>query len=80
MGLWQELDHFQDLVWKCSIDGEKYKTTTDKERLFEFLYGLNKDLDEVRAEILGFKPFPEIKEAFAGSQARRSSQETGDAW
>ena len=65
MGLWQELDHFQDLVWKCSIDGEKYKTTTDKERLFEFLYELNKDLDEVRKEILGFKPFPEIKEAFA---------------
>lgn len=37
----------------------------DKERVFDFLYGLNKDFDEVRGRVLGFKPFPEVKEAFA---------------
>ena len=37
----------------------------DKERVFDFLLGLNKELDEVRGCVLGFKPFPEIKEAFA---------------
>lgn len=37
----------------------------DKKRVFDFLYGLNKDLDEVRGRVLGFMPFPKVKEAFA---------------
>ena len=36
----------------------------DKERLFDFLYGLNKELDEVRGRILGKNPLPSIREAF----------------
>ena len=72
MGLSQELDLFQDLDWKCSINSEKNKKMMDKERVFDFLYGLNKDLDEVRGRVLGFKPFPEIKEAFAEVQREES--------
>lgn len=43
----------------------EYKKMMDKERVFDFLYGLNKDFDEIRGRVLGFKPFPEVKEAFA---------------
>ncbi|RVW15739.1 hypothetical protein CK203_075347 [Vitis vinifera] len=32
-------------------------------RVFKFLFGLNKNLDEVRAPILGTKPLPSIQEA-----------------
>ena len=35
----------------------------NKERVFDFLYGLNKDLDEIRGRVLGFKPFPNLKKA-----------------
>lgn len=37
----------------------------EKERVFDFLQGLNKDLDEVRGRILGKDPLSSIKEAFA---------------
>lgn len=36
----------------------------EKESVFDFLHGLNKDLDEVRGHLFGTKPFPSIKEAF----------------
>ena len=41
----------------------------EKKRLYKFLIGLNKNLDEVRGKILGTKPLPTIREAF--SKVRR---------
>ena len=43
--------------------------------MFEFLYGLNKDLGEVRGRFLGSKPFPEIKEAFAEVRREESKKQ-----
>lgn len=43
----------------------------DKERVFDFLYGLNKDFDEVRGRVLGFKPFPEVKGRLQWSDEKR---------
>ncbi|PON86229.1 LOW QUALITY PROTEIN: hypothetical protein TorRG33x02_179480 [Trema orientale] len=37
----------------------------ENERVFDFLHGMYKELDEVRGHVLGFKPFPGIREAFA---------------
>jgi len=37
----------------------------EKERVFDFLHGLNPNLDEVKGRLWGSKPFPSIKEAFA---------------
>lgn len=37
----------------------------EKERVFDFLQGLNSDLDEVRGGPHGAKPLPSIREAFA---------------
>ena len=36
----------------------------EKERVFDFLHGLNSDLDEIRGRLLGTKHFPSIREAF----------------
>ncbi|PON67215.1 hypothetical protein PanWU01x14_103900 [Parasponia andersonii] len=63
--LWQELDLFYEADWGELEDHVKFKTHLDKERLYEFLVGLNRDLDEVRGRILGRKPLPSIGEAFA---------------
>ena len=37
----------------------------EKEGVFEFLAGLNRELDEVRGRILSRSPFPSINDAFA---------------
>lgn len=43
----------------------RFKTYLDKERLYDFLAGLHRDLDEVRGRILDRRPLPTIGEAFA---------------
>ena len=43
----------------------RYKKLLDKERVHDFLVGLNRELDEVWGQILGLKPLPTIEEVFA---------------
>ena len=63
--LWQEIDLFYEIDWLCSTDSEKYKKMLEKECTFDFLQGLNPNLDEVRGRLLGIKPFPILRESFA---------------
>ena len=65
IGLWQESDLFDDNTRACPDCSVRYTKKLEKERLFAFLHGLNKDLDEVRGRILGTKPLPGIQDAFA---------------
>lgn len=66
---WQQLDVFETMDWECLRDASRYKRIIEKERVFKFLLGLDKSLDEVRGRILGTKPLPTIREAF--SEVRR---------
>ena len=59
------MDLFYEITWEYSEDGREYEKMIENERVFDFLHGLNSDLDEVRGILLGTKPFPSIKEAFA---------------
>jgi len=61
--LWQEMDLFYDISWECTKDGVKYSKMIEKERVFDFLHGLNSefDLDEVKGRLLGTKLFPSIR-------------------
>ncbi|KAA8525055.1 hypothetical protein F0562_007081 [Nyssa sinensis] len=61
----QQLDMFDKCDWKCPEDGIKYRKIIEKKRLYKFLLGLNKDLDEVRGRITGLKPLPSVREAFS---------------
>ncbi|EOY17116.1 Cysteine-rich RLK (RECEPTOR-like protein kinase) 8 [Theobroma cacao] len=63
--LWQEMDMFYETNWHCHEDSLKYKQMLEKERVFDFLHGLSKELDEVRGRLLGTKPFQNIREAYA---------------
>uniref|UniRef100_A0A1S8ADA3 Uncharacterized protein n=1 Tax=Citrus limon TaxID=2708 RepID=A0A1S8ADA3_CITLI len=69
MAVWQELDLFEDEQWENSNDSARYKEKVERGRVFVFLAGLNKELDEVRGRILGKKPLPTIREVF--SEVRR---------
>ena len=53
--LWQELDLFNECEWSCIDDGARYKKLVDKDRIYDFMAGLNKELDDVRGRILGTK-------------------------
>lgn len=66
---WQQLDTYEDMEWKCPEDSKKYNKLVEKDRVYQFLLGLNKNLDEVRGRILGTKPLPSIREVF--SEVRR---------
>ena len=61
---WRQLDMFEEHHWKCNNDALFYKKIVEQKRLYKFLIGLNKNLDEVRGRILSKQPFPGLREAF----------------
>lgn len=68
MILWQELDLFEMDEWESSKDNTQYGEKK-KSRVFVFLDGLDKELEEVRYRILCRNPLPNIREVF--SEVRR---------
>ena len=62
--LWRQLDTFEVHNWTCVTDGLLYKKIIEGKRVFKFLLGLNKNLDEIRGRIMGVKPLPSLREAF----------------
>ncbi|KAI4297595.1 hypothetical protein L6164_037480 [Bauhinia variegata] len=69
------LSHEHDLMateeWTCACDAATYKGKIEKERVFQFLAGLNKSLDDVRSRILSRIPLPSTREVF--SEVRREA-------
>ena len=73
VGLWHEMDMFYAITWESPTDSTQYNKMIERERIFDFLYGLNPDLDEVRGRILGTKPLLSLKEVF--SEERKTTKE-----
>ncbi|RVX11333.1 hypothetical protein CK203_019636 [Vitis vinifera] len=48
----------------AASDAMIYRKMIEKERVYDFLSCLNKDLDEVQGRFVGMKPLPSIEEAF----------------
>jgi len=66
------LDIYEEIKWGCAKDSIQYKTLVEKEQIYKFLLGLNKDLDEVRGWILGKKPLPKVQEVFSKVRRKES--------
>ncbi|KAF7825162.1 Retrovirus-related Pol polyprotein from transposon RE1 [Senna tora] len=62
---WLQLDMFECPEWKCSEDAATYQKLVEKERIYKFLLGLNKSLDDVRGRILSVKPLPSLREVLS---------------
>ncbi|GMI65881.1 hypothetical protein HRI_000257400 [Hibiscus trionum] len=60
-----ELNMYYKEDWGEGEEHTKFMTHLNKERFYEFLAGLNRELDEVRGRILGRTSLPTIGEAFA---------------
>ena len=63
--LWLGLDQYQNLRMQCSIAATIHQEFIERERVYDFLIGLNVELDQVRVQILGKEPLPSLNEAFA---------------
>ena len=69
LGLWQDLDLSCEEEWECTGDSVLFKKKMENERVFKFLAGLNRKLDNVRSKVLSRRPLPSIREVF--SEVRR---------
>ncbi|XP_028800597.1 uncharacterized protein LOC114755871 [Neltuma alba] len=52
IGLWQELDMITEEEWSSSTDAARHKNNVEKERVFQFLAGLNPEFDDIQSRIL----------------------------
>ena len=64
LGLWQDLDLNCEEEWECTGDSVRFKKKMENERVFEFLAGLNCELDDVKSKVLSRQPLPSIREVF----------------
>lgn len=63
--MWKELDLCYGDNCRCTENSVMFLKRQENNRVFMFLVGLNKYLDEVRGRILGKIPLPTICETFA---------------
>ncbi|CAH9120755.1 unnamed protein product [Cuscuta epithymum] len=79
--LWQKIDLIDTHRWKCPEDEKLFRSIVEKKRVFKFLSGLNKDLDDARGRVLSTKPLPSIREAFSAIRHEESRRKImmGDA-
>ena len=57
-----ELNYYRDFKMQCSDDAVILKNYMERERIFEFLVGLNIEFDQVRVQILGKESMPSLNE------------------
>ncbi|CAN1239583.1 hypothetical protein LINGRAPRIM_LOCUS2418 [Linum grandiflorum] len=60
-----QLDLYDAQTWETTKDAKTIWMVMEKKRTIQLLLGLNKDLDAVKIRVMGTKPFPSPKEAFA---------------
>ncbi|KAG7991978.1 hypothetical protein I3843_02G104900, partial [Carya illinoinensis] len=63
--LWQELDHYRCIETKCAPDAAILKCFIEKDRVHDFLAGLNAEFDQVRVQILGKEEVPSLNETIS---------------
>ncbi|XP_040972687.1 uncharacterized protein [Gossypium hirsutum] len=63
--LWQEMDHYQCIQMKCSEDAALLKRFVEKDRIYDFLVGLNVEFDAIRVQILVKEELPSLNETIA---------------
>ena len=63
--LWQELDHDQHLELACVEDSIMISKMLQRDRIFEFLNGLNKEYEQIRSLVLSREVLPSLMEVFS---------------
>ncbi|XP_050919518.1 uncharacterized protein LOC127137067 [Lathyrus oleraceus] len=63
--VWQDLDLFNTYKWNSAEDAKHHQQKIEEDRIFQFLAGLNEELDEVRGRIIARETLPSLGEVFA---------------
>ncbi|KAK0588461.1 hypothetical protein LWI29_001328 [Acer saccharum] len=58
------VDTFENDKFENPKDEITHKKSIKKKRVFKFLLGLNRNLDDVRGKVMAIKPLPTLREAF----------------
>ena len=58
------MDMYQDYELKNVDNSVLFKTIQQKDKVFEFLKGLNQKLDQARSQVLGKEPILSVREIF----------------
>ncbi|KAJ8773456.1 hypothetical protein K2173_004286 [Erythroxylum novogranatense] len=71
--LWQEMDHYQCIQMQCSEDVSILRRFVERDRIYDFLAGLNLEFDAVRVQILGKEELSSLNEVMVDTPAVDSS-------
>ncbi|GAV76996.1 UBN2_3 domain-containing protein, partial [Cephalotus follicularis] len=74
--LWQELDHYRVFEMNCLKDASTLKIFIEKDRVYDFVAGLNPEFDLVRIQILGKEEIPSLEETISLIRAKESRRVT----
>jgi hypothetical protein len=70
--VWQEIDKRRPIKMMCSADLRTRQEEIKKDRIYDFLAGLDEVFDSVRSDLLRIKSIPSIEECF--NTVRREAQ------
>ena len=70
--LWQELDHYRCITTRCLEDAAILKSFIEKDRVYDFLAGLNNEFYQVRVQILSKDELPSLNETISLIRAEES--------
>ncbi|XP_071905634.1 uncharacterized protein [Coffea arabica] len=73
--LWQELDQYRCVQMLCSEDAATLKNFIEKDRVYDFLAGLNVEFDQVRVQILGKERLSSLNETISLVRAEENRRE-----
>ncbi|XP_058186868.1 uncharacterized protein LOC131303840 [Rhododendron vialii] len=71
-GAWGEFDYYQGFQAVCAVDAANWLKRMEKERVYDFLAGLDMELDPIRVQVLGRILFPSLGEAYSIVQQEES--------
>ncbi|CAA6667248.1 unnamed protein product [Spirodela intermedia] len=60
--LWQEFDQYKIVDMRDSFDAALYREETERDRMYNYLVGLNSKYDLIRIQILGREKLPPLNE------------------
>ena len=70
--LWQELYHYGVFEMKCPEDAAILKSFIERDRVYDFLAGLNPEFDQVNVQILGKDDTPSLEETISPVRVEES--------
>ena len=68
ISIWKEIDRRIPTPMTCDKDRTTYNLLVQQNRLYQFLVGINENLDKEKRDILNQDPLPSVEAAYAQSR------------